>query len=261
MPERELYSKQLDRRITDHEAIHIVEAALDGEISFDEAVAMGAMRRVLDVARNAEVRRVENAQLSDIAELDDLTMTFNRRGFMHRLQELLNLIETGNRSTDPQAAVVMLLDGDDFKQVNDTLGHHVGDELLWDIGARLWLSVRPGDTVARLGGDEFALLMPIHHNLGTSTGDEAMDIGEEAMGILTGVAGRLDQAVADYNDSKEAVAPMSLSKGATIVRRGEFVTPERVLESADRAMYAAKKREKGSFVAEISGFGEPIFEG
>lgn len=81
---------------------------------------------------------------------------------------------------DDRCAAVFLIDLDRFKDVNDTLGHHVGDELLQQVGQRLADAIRPGDTVARLGGDEFAILLPDIRD--PSVADEIADRIRTALG-------------------------------------------------------------------------------
>ena len=93
------------------------------------------------------------ADLEYLANHDPLTNLPNRNLFNERLDQVL---DRARRSGE--AVALMILDIDHFKDVNDTLGHQVGDELLREIGKRLAASVRAEDTVARLGGDEFALI-------------------------------------------------------------------------------------------------------
>src|SRR6185369_976015 len=78
----------------------------------------------------------------------------NRSLFANRLEHALE-----RQARDGGSVGVIVLDLDGFKTVNDSLGHSVGDELLFAVGERLCAAVRPGDTVARLGGDEFAILL------------------------------------------------------------------------------------------------------
>ncbi len=100
-----------------------------------------------EVASLAETRRA--------ARTDDLTGLSNRRDFYLRV----NAATTNHSATGPTRSVVLLIDLDRFKAVNDSLGHHVGDELLVLVGRELSELVRDTDTVARLGGDEFAVLL------------------------------------------------------------------------------------------------------
>jgi diguanylate cyclase (GGDEF)-like protein len=98
-----------------------------------------------DASRLAETRR--------LARTDDLTGLPNRRGFNHTLQTLMR-----HRSTDRPVAV-LLMDLDRFKEVNDALGHDIGDDLLRLVGPRVSACLRPNDLLARLGGDEFAIVL------------------------------------------------------------------------------------------------------
>ncbi len=125
-------------------------------------------------------------------------------------------------------AAVLLLDLDDFKKVNDTFGHHAGDQLLIEVAHRLRACCRPDDTVARLGGDEFAILL------------ERMSSPQDA----SIVAGRIVAALAEpvLISGQRIVAQASM--GITLVESG--VGPDELIRQADQAMYSAKTRQKGT---------------
>jgi diguanylate cyclase (GGDEF)-like protein len=161
-------------------------------------------------------------QLHRVATTDELTGLANRERFRARLDERI----AAAKGTDEKFAV-MLLDLDRFKEVNDTLGHHYGDELLRDLGPRLAEAIGPNGLVARLGGDEFAILPA------EATGDT---------GQLEEIAKRLIGCV----QHPVVVDEMTLEVGGSIgvarfPRDGE--DPHALLRSADVAMYAAKEAQ------------------
>jgi diguanylate cyclase (GGDEF)-like protein len=100
-------------------------------------------------------RRGQQTALEHQALHDSLTGLPNRVLLRDRLQQA---ILTGKR--EGQGVAILLMDLDQFKQVNDTLGHHHGDLLLKLVGMRLATVLRSSDTIARLGGDEFAVVLP-----------------------------------------------------------------------------------------------------
>ena len=124
---------------------------------------------------------------------------------------------------------MLFVDLDGFKQVNDTLGHDAGDQLLEEVAKRFDSAIRPSDTLARLGGDEFALLL-----------HEA----DEALSVI--VAERLLERL-----SKELVlAGREMSLGASVgvvVHNGGPGQSEELMRHADLAMYAAKKGGRGRY--------------
>jgi diguanylate cyclase (GGDEF)-like protein/PAS domain S-box-containing protein len=99
--------------------------------------------------KNAEQR------IRDLAFVDQLTGLPNRTSLQERLIQTLGLVQRNERQL-----ALMLIDLDNFKTINDTLGHQVGDELLVEVAKRLLASVRQSDLVARLGGDEFIVILP-----------------------------------------------------------------------------------------------------
>jgi diguanylate cyclase (GGDEF)-like protein len=180
---------------------------------------------------DAKVRERDelSAALRHQAFHDSLTGLANRALFTDRLDAALARGRRANAVT-----IVMIIDLDDFKPVNDRLGHRAGDILLKEIAARLLECVRETDTVARLGGDEFAALLD----------------GSVAGGVA-GVAERMVHAISMPVDvgGGQSVA-VGASVGVAVDHDGETST-DAMMHQADVAMYSAKRRGKGAY--EISG--------
>jgi diguanylate cyclase len=164
---------------------------------------------------------------------DALTGLPNRLLFADRVGHAL--ASAGRTGAQP---VVMLLDLDRFKDVNDTLGHHYGDQLLIELTARLQSSLRPVDTVARLGGDEFAVLLP---DGGAAAGTIAarrilasLDRPFTLAGITVGIEASIGIASADASGPEPTACDASAD-----ARRPDL------LQLADTAMYQAKRDRDG----------------
>lgn len=137
-------------RLQAPDALAGVTPALNAELLKQKTLAEGYVL----VLRNFTQRRQLEQQLQQRANTDPLTGTMNRAAFEERLQQVAASIKRSGGSH-----ALAFVDLDQFKIVNDTAGHHAGDELLKLIVDTLQSSVREGDVVARLGGDEFALLL------------------------------------------------------------------------------------------------------
>lgn len=157
---------------------------------------------------------------------DPLTGLPNRALFMKRLADATHRARRGQDGL----FAVLFLDVDSFKLVNDSMGHHVGDEMLVTLARRLEACVRGGDVVARLGGDEFAILL-----------ERIIDVRDAAM-----VAERVQEIlhaplqIGGYEHATSASIGVALSTGAS-------EQPEYVLRSADIAMYRAKNTGRGRY--------------
>ena len=168
-------------------------------------------------------------QLRHEALHDALTGLPNRTSLQRRLGTALDDVVAG-RAT---GAAVMILDLDDFKEVNDTLGHQQGDLLLVEIGARLTAAVGSAGTVARLGGDEFAILVP-----GSGDEDQVLHIGRRVLRALEQPVS-LDGLEVEVGGSMGiALAPAHADDPAALLKR------------ADMAMYDAKTSTRGLRVYE-----------
>lgn len=121
--------------------------------------------------QDVTARYQEEAAARHLARTDPLTGLANRNHFYRQVEATL---------AQPRPAAVLMLDLDNFKDVNDTLGHSVGDHLLREVGRRLLPLAGPEATVARIGGDEFAALLP-----GIEALDPAMDIARQAVAALS----------------------------------------------------------------------------
>ncbi len=156
---------------------------------------------------------------------DALTGLPNRYLFNDRL-----ILAISHAARDKSTLVVMFLDLDGFKAVNDNLGHDIGDKVLQQIGRRLELSVRKGDTVARLGGDEFILLIPQIFN----------------SEYTHKIADKILSSFQDPLKVEEHRILVTASIGISIYPDdGQF--PEQLLQKADNAMYIAKQKGKNKY--------------
>ncbi len=187
-------------------------------------------RRELDEERGASERRLRSAgrerrrieeRLALAALHDPLTGLPNRILFRRRLEEAL----AAAAAESCGRPAVLLFDLDRFRLLNDSLGHHAGDELLRNVGATLAACARPGDTVAHLGGDVFAVLLP-----------DAAGAAETAE-----TAERMRLALA----RPYALDGRPVYTGASVgiaLAAGPGDTPERLLRDADIALHRAKER-------------------
>jgi diguanylate cyclase (GGDEF)-like protein/PAS domain S-box-containing protein len=179
----------------------------------DDAVA-GLLWTALDVT---ERRQLED-QLRGRAFHDPLTGLANRALFVDRLEHALTA------EVKPGTAAVLFIDLDDFKTVNDSLGHDAGDELLVLAGHRIAAGLRPSDTAARFGGDEFAVLLE------QAGEQEAATAAERILGNLAAPFDIHDREVFVY-----ASIGVAVSDGSN---------PSAMLRNADIAMYRAKTTGK-----------------
>jgi diguanylate cyclase (GGDEF)-like protein len=172
----------------------------------------------------AEGIKQEQDQLHRQANFDTLTGLPNRLMAFDRIN-----MEISRARRSGQRFAVLFIDLDDFKSVNDSLGHAAGDRLLVAIGARVQAAMRDADTVARLGGDEFLVL--------------ASDVGDEVQ--VEKIAERLLESVAEPRElnGRKVVAQCSIGI-AVYPDNGEDV--ETLVANADNAMYQAKATQQGT---------------
>ncbi|WP_295456629.1 bifunctional diguanylate cyclase/phosphodiesterase [uncultured Thiodictyon sp.] len=180
---------------------------------------LGSVVTLTDITQ----RKAAEEQIERLAFYDPLTRLPNRRRLLERLHQA---VETGARSRRPGA--LMFIDLDNFKVLNDTLGHDVGDLLLQQAAGRLLDCVRESDTVARLGGDEFVVMLEGLGERAEAAAAKAQDIGVKVLAALNE-----PYQLADHRCHSTA------SLGITLI--ADHQTPvEDLLKQADLAMYQAK---------------------
>ncbi|VDR26048.1 Bacteriophytochrome cph2 [Raoultella terrigena] len=175
-----------------------------------------------DLQASKEKLQVQNRRLQYDAYHDSLTGMPNRLSFWQKLQEIVNQVRPYNGS-----AVVMLFDLDNFKDVNDTLGHDSGDKLLQDLASRLSFFRKTSETLYRLGGDEFALV--------------SCDLSEEqALARATVIREKISQPYQVYDSL------INIDACIGIVISDRETRTDYLYKCADLALYEAKKEGAGT---------------
>lgn len=216
----------------------------DGSLYYEEKTITpikdhsGNITHFVSTAKDISERMEVQERLQHMAHHDALTDLPNRNLFLDRLQQSLTRARWHNR-----LVAVMFMDLDRFKNINDTLGHNVGDQLLLQLSERLKKTVRDGDTIARFGGDEFAILMD--------------DIDSE--NHISSLAQKLlDTLVNSFRINNHELY-ITASIGASIYP-GDGEDSETLLRNADVAMYRAKDLGKNNYQFYSDDMSAKIFE-
>jgi len=215
------------------EAFETVRVRKDGTL-VDVSVAVspilnanGAITGVSSIARDISRHKAMEAEIRAMAFNDPLTRLPNRRLLMDRLRQAQ--LNSGRQRT---YFAVLFIDLDKFKQVNDTYGHDVGDQLLLEVARRLQSSVRQHDTVARLGGDEFVIVLEELGHDEKSAADHVNTVADKV----------LDAIERDYT-LRGAQHRCSASIGIRLLV-GSQDSVEQILMDADAAMYRVKHQRR-----------------
>jgi diguanylate cyclase (GGDEF)-like protein/PAS domain S-box-containing protein len=205
--------------------------AKDGSRIWSESVitfmrdAAGQVTGILGISRNITERKQHEQIIHQLAFFDYLTGLPNRRLLADRF-----LLAKGQSRRAGKGLGLLLLDLDQFKEVNDRCGHHWGDLLLKAVGERLSDLLRNVDTVARLGGDEFTILLPE-----TAQVDDAVKVAEKI----------LEAFQTPFRIEGQELAITTSIGGAVCPRDGSDL--EILLKKADRALYQAKHQGRNRF--------------
>ena len=199
-------------RTADSEAWNTDERALAADVAVQLGVAIQQIRNQLE--------------LETLSRTDTLTGLLNRRAFTSELEARVG------RADGPATGSLFYVDLDNFKPVNDILGHQKGDEALVAVSEMLVKSTRPGDLVARLGGDEFALWLD-------RTDDDAA--GQRATDMLEG-----SSCLKPY--SGDPARPLGVSIGVAVYDPGTSEHLESLMGRADTAMYEVKNNGKAGYI-------------
>lgn len=181
----------------------------------------------LGITRDVTEKKRFDQLIWQKANFDQLTGLPNRNMFQDRLQQ-----ELKKASRSGEMLAVLFIDLDRFKEVNDTLGHQIGDDLLVEVAQRIESCVRASDTVARLGGDEFMVLVS------GLTDAEPVDV----------IADKINRTLAEpfLLGDRQSASHISASIGITLYPNdGDNV--DQLLRNADQAMYVAKARGRDCF--------------
>jgi len=169
-------------------------------------------------------RKAAESEIQNLAFYDPLTLLPNRRLLLDRLRQAL-----ASSARNEKKGALLFIDLDNFKILNDTLGHDIGDLLLQQVAARLTSCVREGDTVARLGGDEFVLLLEALSEHPVEAAEQTEAIGNK---ILAALSQSYQLATHTYRNTP--------SIGATLFGSNQQSIDE-LMKQADIAMYLVKQ--------------------
>jgi diguanylate cyclase (GGDEF)-like protein/PAS domain S-box-containing protein len=226
-----------EARATGHSKGEVWSRHKDGHLIAEQRsvtavkVADGAVRHYIEIASDITRAKKDEELLWRQANYDSLTGLPNRHLFLDRLRQA---IRNTHRGEHP-AFSLLYIDLDQFKEVNDTLGHSVGDQLLREAAQRLLRHTRDTDTVSRIGGDEFTVLLVDMH-----------DQGNEAPQVIERVAHEIIAAMSQPFHLEGETLHLSASIGITHFP-GDAGDADSLLKHADQAMYAAKQLGRNRF--------------
>ncbi len=198
-----------------------LDAGISGYL-VKQSLTPSALERAVRYSREHGRREQD---LRDVASRDPVTGSVNRRGFMERVHRAI-----ARSQRNEEHIALLMIDLDDFKSINDTYGHPVGDQLLQAISARLHERVRQTDTVARLGGDEFVVMVTQLHG--------PADAGSCAHKLLS-----VFEAPFEIGELRVAV---KASVGISLFPF-DGTTADNLIDKADAALYQAKHKGKGGY--------------
>jgi len=224
---REL-DREVKRRLDVEEQLRQYNAELETRKRAVERRALKSAKLAEALEQEKKALEVSKQESDFLAFHDLLTGLMNRRAFEQQLRQMVQLSAQNDADT-----AVMFIDLDNFKTVNDTLGHDAGDTLLKEIANRLTGMLRDTDLVARFGGDEFAIAT-----------SHAKELGPESLLLLAErVRDTLQIAVPAPDKTIQVTATLGV---ATTPDDGETI--EVLLEHADQAMYVGKRRGRNAVV-------------
>lgn len=186
----------------------------------------GNIYALCGISTDITEHKQQQQEIHQLAFYDALTGLPNRRMLLDRLQHATDL---GQRQTDSAEGALLFIDLDHFKDLNDTLGHAMGDQLLQQVAQRLQNNLRKVDTLARLGGDEFVVLLTDLHPDRALSSQRASLIGEKIVQLL-----------AEPFVLQDRLYTISASVGVAMFSDG--CNSDELLQRADLAMYDAKDR-------------------
>ena len=198
------------------------------EVQYTDLLDEEHLNGIVLNSRDISERKAFEDQLAHQAFHDPVTSLANRALFAERVRHAV-----ARSRREHHALAVLFLDLDDFKTINDSLGHAAGDEVLLEVGKRLAAGLRASDTAARFGGDEFAVLLE-----GIGSEQEAADTAERLLEALT----------VPFTVAQKELSLRSSLGIAVVTGDGTGTTDaEELIRNADAAMYIAKRDGKGTY--------------
>ena len=227
----ERYADQIRKTRNADEIIRILDVVLSETrgLRFSDEI-FSAKEQVKHAEEKIESLKNELEQLKGLVQTDQMTGAYNRRG----LDEIFKR-EAARADRNGQSMGIALIDLDDFKQINDSLGHPYGDNVLINLVTVAKEVLRPSDTVARYGGEEFVIMLP----------DIEM---EQALTVMYRLQNSLSKHSLIRGD--DLVLPITFSAGVAIRSFGEPLNS--VIGRADKALYQAKRTGKSRAIPALT---------